>query len=57
MPRFIKRQAPAKPTRKAIQAALNSQRPLDMDTVEYKRKKGVKREWNESVDDIGEDDA
>ncbi len=49
------RKAPAKPTRSQVQAALNAQRPLDDDAVEYRRKKP--RRWVEdSVDDVECDD-
>lgn len=36
---FRKRQSPHKLTKKLIQAHFNSQRPLEQDAVDYKRKK------------------
>ncbi len=50
----FKRKSEPKITRKAVQAALNAQRPLEDNGVEYQRKKAVRREWDESVSDIGE---
>ncbi len=49
-----KRQAPNKPTRKAIHAALQAQRPLDQDATVLVRKKAVKLNWNQDVSDIGD---
>ncbi len=49
-----KSKAPAKPTRKAVHAALEMQRPLDQDAKPPVRKTAKRREWSESVDDVGE---
>lgn len=46
--------APAKPTRKAVAAAFDAQRPLDQASTGAVRKKPIPRNWNESVRDIGE---
>ena len=52
-----KPRAPAKPTRKAVHMALEMQRPLDQDAKPLVRKQGKRREWDESVDDVGERDG
>ncbi len=45
------RKPPAKPTRAQVQAALNAQRPLGDDAMEYRRKKP--RRWvADGVDDL-----
>ena len=49
---YPKRRAPAKPTKAAIQAAINFQRPLGQDAVAYVRKKP--RRWKEDeISDLG----
>jgi hypothetical protein len=50
----VKRKVPAKLTREAIQAALNMQAPLDAAQPEYKRKKPVRRSWNDAMPEMGE---
>ena len=50
-----KSKAPAKPTRKAVQAALNSQRPLDAPEKPLVRKKP--RRWVEDSTDLDPDES
>ena len=48
-----KNRSPDKPTKKAIQAAINMQRPLEQDATPVKRK--VPRRWHDdAIPDFGE---
>lgn len=50
----VKRKPPQSPTKKAIQDAINMQAPLGAPQPEYQRKRPVRRDWDESVADVGE---
>lgn len=46
---------PTKPTKKAIQAALAAFAPVERPWDVVGRKKVVKRDWDESLDGVGEE--
>ena len=46
------RHPPNKPTKKLIRAHFDAQAPLDREPQPYVRKKPVKRDWDEKIDDV-----